>query len=186
MRRHNITEEDLKNLSKCLQYDPSTGSITWKAHQNPATALRVVGKPAFSSFDIHGYGRGMFLGKKYRAHQIAFAMYHGKWSQNFIDHINGNRKDNRILNLREVSSKENSMNRCTKSNYGCHGIQERTLKDGNKSYHVSITVDGKRHYIGTFHDLDEARDARHCWEMQFGFHTNHGRPMGETDEDLLC
>lgn len=51
--------------------------------------------------------------KRFFAHRLAWRLYYGKWPKDQIDHINGNRSDNRICNLREVTSRQNCQNRIT-------------------------------------------------------------------------
>lgn len=172
-----MNKREVKLLRECISYNPETGELIWMQHPNPRKNSLVVGKRAFNSFDTFGYSRGMFNNKKYRAHQMAFAIYHGRFSKKQIDHINGNRKDNRIENLREVDNKTNSINRKLdkRNNFGCHGIAQRTTTEGESRYRAFITVDGDKHSLGTFKTLGGAIAARKKAERHFGFHENHGR-----------
>lgn len=91
-----------------------------------------------------------------------------------IDHINGVKDDNRISNLRSVSFKENMKNMPLKSSSstGVTGVEARKE---HGFYVASITVDGKRKYLGSFKLLDDAKQARKEANALYGFHENHGR-----------
>lgn len=77
-----------------------------------------------------GYVRIMVLGKRYPAHHLAWLYVNGSFPKDQIDHINGNRSDNRIENLRECSCKENHQNRKSKS--------------GSKSKYLGVSWVGAR------------------------------------------
>lgn len=87
-------------------------------------------------------------GKGYRLHRVAYYMYHEKDpGANLIDHINGNKLDNRIINLREVDNSKNQMNRKLNSNSttGHKGITLMNTRGvGNCCYLVRVRKDGKR------------------------------------------
>lgn len=90
-----------------------------------------------------------------------------------IDHENHIRNDNRIENLRLVSSKGNKKNttrRCDNTS-GVTGVHwfKRECK-----WKVQIKVDGKQRHLGLFDNLDDAVAARKAAERQYGFHENHG------------
>ncbi|MFY7913560.1 MAG: HNH endonuclease [Rubrivivax sp.] len=91
------------------------------------------------------------------AHHIAWAIHHGTWPTFEIDHINGNRSDNRILNLRELPDNQNSQNlRHAKKNshLGVLGVSQL----GNR-YVARITVDRQQQYLGLFATSAEAHQA---------------------------
>ena len=88
-----------------LNYDPDTGII--KAMTN-VNKNRLIGYEirlkhnAYLAITLHG--------KKYLAHRIAWIMHYGHWPINYIDHINGDGSDNRIVNLRDVTACVNLYN----------------------------------------------------------------------------
>ena len=108
-------------------------------------------------------GGSSYLGvkKKLLAHRVAFFLYHGHYPvwPNSVDHINHDGCDNRIVNLREVTAREQAMNtRLSKSNTsGVKGVC--FLKDRNK-WRASVNIDGRKTNLGTFATMNEAVVAR--------------------------
>tara|TARA_R110002110_G_scaffold402268_1_gene619475 strand:- start:58 stop:654 length:597 start_codon:yes stop_codon:yes gene_type:complete len=101
------------------------------------------------------------VSKNLLAHRVAFFLYHGYYPvwPNSVDHINHDGCDNRIVNLREVTAREQSMNtRLSNSNTsGVKGVS--FLKDRGK-WRASANIDGKKTNLGTFYDLKDAIAAR--------------------------
>src|SRR6188768_2615460 len=101
-----ITQNELKER---LDYDPETGIFRWKNPYGKAGAKELAGC-------INSKTNGMtyiILGihsEKYFAHRLAWLYVHGEFPLKEIDHINGNGKDNRLINLREVTHLENKKN----------------------------------------------------------------------------
>ncbi len=58
-----------------------------------------------------GYCRGTLLKRPMTAHRAAWAIHYGRWPAQTIDHINGDRSDNRLVNLRELSRADNARNK---------------------------------------------------------------------------
>jgi hypothetical protein len=158
-----ITQEQIKKL---LDYNPDTGVFTWKHRDrsdfdlnsyfntdswNNKFAFKVAG--GFS----HGYITIAIQGTRYRAHRLAFLFYYG-FIPRCIDHINGNRSDNRIANLREATYNQNGYNmRTRKSNKsGVKGVSWHVA--GNK-WEACLQFNGKKVYLGLFSDINEAENA---------------------------
>lgn len=91
MRIFNINE-----IKKILHYDAISGLFTWKVDRNNRTRKGM----ASGSKNKDGYIEISTMGKVHMAHRLAWEMYHGVRPRNEIDHINGVRDDNRIINLR--------------------------------------------------------------------------------------
>lgn len=164
-------------LDDFLEYDPLTGSLTWKwrAPVNAKTRswnTRWAGKAALASLDSStGYLTGGFQGKKLLAHRAAFAIAHGRWPDGDVDHLNGNRSDNRLTNLREATRLQNSRNRRMDSRCktGTMGVTMRGTR-----WIARINVNGRGRYIGMFPTKEDAIAARKNAEIILGYHENHG------------
>lgn len=146
----------------------------WKQRKACATwnsrfAGKIAGRPADGEYISVAVD-----GVHYKAHRIVFAMANGRWPTLVIDHINGDRSDNRPENLRETTQKINSRNqkRRVRSSPLGHGIY---VDPRTSLYVVAITDAGIKRHIGQYKDLREARIARAAAERALGYHSNHGR-----------
>ena len=111
------------------------------------------------------------VNKNLFAHRVGFFLYHGYYPQfpNSVDHINRDGCDNRIVNLREVTPREQSMNTGLSSanTSGVKGVS--FLKDKGK-WRASINIDGRKTNLGTFVELSDAIAARKAAEVgEVGF-----------------
>lgn len=142
-----VTDETLKAL---LHYDPQTGAFTWLAGQRRGTSA--------GSGQSKGYMQIVIGGRKYYAHRLAWLYMTGKWPGIQIDHINGNKGDNRFSNLREVTPAQNQHNTgANKLNQsGFKGVSKRKKYEG---WEAQIRINGKRTYLGTFSSPEEASAA---------------------------
>lgn len=134
---------------------------------------RFAGKPAMTHVDATGYNRGYLNGKNVMAHRAAWFLVYGEWPAQ-IDHINGDRQDNRIENLRAVTNKENSRNAKTPKN-NTSGVCGVTWHKASGKWMAGIRVDGKRKHLGLFRAKRAAAEAVSAAYSKFGFHKNHGR-----------
>ncbi len=159
-------------LKEYIAYDPHTGQMHWKKRPAVHTPVRV-GDPAFSANHSKGYKRGNFLGRLLFAHRVVWAMHHGDWPEQ-IDHINGDRADNRIENLRRADPVTNGRNkRLLDSNTsGAVGVNWSGVC---QKWAASICVNKRQVHLGTFENKDDAIAARKAAEITHGFHPNHGR-----------
>jgi len=112
-------------------------------------------------------------GKAYGQHRVAWLLVHGYWPYE-IDHVNGIKMDNRLCNLRAVSSSENSRNKPRQSNNlsGITGVRFCTKR---KRWVSQIKFQGRVEFLGRYRDLFNAVCARKSAEVKYGFHENHGR-----------
>lgn len=163
----NLNKHSIKEL---LHYDPDTGVFTWKRSRSSRAK---VGEEAGSVRKETGYRTINVSGKPFLAHRLAFFYMTGVMPTAKIDHINGDRSDNRWENLRDVSQAENSRNqrphRSNKS--GVTGV--RYIKTSGK-WLAEIRFDYVLNHIGLFDDKFEAICARKSAENALGFHANHG------------
>jgi hypothetical protein len=138
----------ISELQDMLRYDPETGLIYWIQ----STHGRRLYQPAGTKCK-DGYLGICLNGPRIRSHRIAWALYHGEWPENQIDHINGDKSDNRIVNLRKATNSQNGKNLPIKSNNksGYPGVFFRSNK-----WRVQIKVDHKSISLGSYSDFDEA------------------------------
>lgn len=114
---------DPATLHEILDYDASSGLFIWKERPRRFFSsdrgwrkwnTRYAGTEALATVSTHGYRFGSIFKTAVAAHRVAFAMSHGRWATGEIDHINGQRDDNRICNLRECTRRENAVNTAAK------------------------------------------------------------------------
>lgn len=146
-----LTAELARSL---LDYDPSTGVLTWKGYQRRSNSAGGLHKST-------GYRRTSVLGKTYSDHRLVWLLVYGVWPKHEIDHINGIRDDNRIANLREVPHRINQQNqRAPKSHNKAGFLGVRKTKNVKKdSWVAKIVYEGKQHLVGYYDTPEEAHAA---------------------------
>ncbi len=161
-----ITQQLLKEL---YFYNPINGLLYWKKSGRG----RFIGKVA-GTIDYDGYVRVQFEKKAYKAHRLAWMFMYGEFPENNIDHINGDKADNRILNLRDVGQDCNSKN-SKKSALNTSGTTGVTWDKNRKKWIAQIKVDYKNKHLGRYNNKKDAIQVRKEAEKKYGFHENHGR-----------
>jgi len=141
-------------LHRLLDYDPDTGIFMWKQKRKGIKTGIPLG--CDNGF---GYLRITVTGKSEYAHRLAWIYSYGYWPTETIDHINGNKSDNRIANLRMATYAENSQNKRTaQSNNKSNILGVSWHKKANK-WQVHICTDRIRKYLGLFDDKYEAEQT---------------------------
>lgn len=173
---------DQETLQALLRYEPDTGKLFWK--ERPLEMFkserswkmwntRFAGMEAFASIGRQGYFQGGLYNKTRYAHRVIWKLRHGV-EPDQIDHLDGDRTNNRLHNLREVSAAENRKNQ-RRPERNVSGVIGVGWSDQRKKWRAQIQVDGKCKHLGLFEDLEAAAIARKEAEIQYGFHPNHGR-----------
>lgn len=151
-------------------FDYHNGSLIWKvSNSNRVKVGDIAGRR-----DAMGYVAVGINGKRYLAHRLVWIMHHGSIGDVQIDHINHERDDNRIENLRLVSHKENSQNQKTRSN-NLSGFGNISYDKRKKGWVVRITVGERYIYGGKYDTIEEALSAKFFLIGEFGYHPNHGQ-----------
>lgn len=186
MKRDKISPETLRAL---ISYDLETGKLFWlersvdmfcdtpnrtKEQTCPTWNGRLAGKEAFTAYDGCGYRMGLVFRVSIRAHIVCWAVHHGQWPRHQIDHINGVRDDNRIINLRDVPQSENGKNQKTPSHNTSGAIGVYASPTSGK-WCAAIVVGKNKKHLGTFDTFEQAASVRTMSAVDYKFHQNHGR-----------
>jgi len=177
---------DQRLLLTLLDYDPGTGLLTWKAraadmfgeaerskeHRAANWNSKNAGREAFGVISPNGYKAGKIGSDRFYAHRLIWKMVHGVEPEH-IDHINGVRTDNRLVNLRSVPRVLNNRNMRRSMRASLVPGVRPSLTAGK--WVSVISLNNQTKHLGTFKSFDEAVAARKEAERQNGFHPNHGR-----------
>ena len=138
------TPIDIERARELFDYNPETGVVTNKITRRKAKAGMTVGARHAQGYLVVSYDR-----TKYLLHRIVWALHYGEDPGEYgIDHVNGDRADNRIANLRKCKQSENTKNRRGK----CY------FKSKNR-FQVQIIHNNERIYGGRFKTEEEAAKA---------------------------
>lgn len=138
-------------LNELLVYDMETGMFTWRLSRGARSAGSVAGW-----VKSDGYTAITIFGRGYAQHRLAWLYVNGEWPEQHIDHINGNKKDNRISNLRDVSRSGNLQNLKKAYCSSSSGLLGVTFLKQQKTWQSRIIVDGVRKFLGNFKTKEEA------------------------------
>lgn len=131
-------------VEEIFTYNPRNGNVYWITHPTGRSVKR--GTLAGSKTS-NGYIRIKLGKKEYLAHRLAWRLFYNSWPNSHLDHINGNGRDNRIFNLREVSVRENANNRWTHRKGRLPGTSPAT---GSSKWRAYIVINGKQRHLGCF------------------------------------
>ncbi len=146
-------------LRHMLRYDHESGNLYWLPRSDVPKSWNTkwAGKPAFTATDNHGYRLGAIANRTLKAHRVIWAMVYDEWPEAMIDHIDGDRANNRLANLRLASNSENQMN--TKSADGSSskflGVRWYGLRS---KWRAEICIKGRKKHLGYFvSEVDAAK-----------------------------
>lgn len=146
-----------------LEHDPSIpvgdGCFRWKVSRGPKRVGDVAG-----CLNTIGYRQIQLDGKVYKEHRLIWFYLHGVWPKNEIDHINNQRNDNRIENLREATRSQNSFN--TKVRKTNKSTGHKNIQPHGPGYRFICKLNGKTHYPGTYATIEEAIAVRDAWHKK--------------------
>lgn len=168
-------------LRQRLRYEPETGKLFWLDYDGMPKnwRARFAGKEALSS-NSHGYVQVCIDYQKFQAHRLAWSLHFGEWPTDQIDHINGVRNDNRINNLRVVTSQENRRN-ASLSKANTSGITGVTWDIVNRKWFAKIMVNRRCINLGRFDSIEEAAAVRKQAAIKYGFTERHGTKVEEVE-----
>jgi hypothetical protein len=163
-----MREVPINLLREKLLYNEGTGALLWKNTTQWTKSGQVAGT------NCNGYIKISINQKIIPAHRIVWAMLYGTWPFGEIDHIDGNRSNNKACNLREVTRQQNCMNRAKAVNNktGRKGVSWHA---GAKKWQAHISVAGKSIYLGLFASAEDAGDEyARASEKAYGLFKRHG------------
>jgi len=166
-QRKRVSNADRKpltreRLTELLAYDPETGEFRRVGAARPQSAHymnKPVGyiKPG-PKHDGGGYRIVTVDGRPYRAHRLAWLYMTGEWPAEDIDHINGERADNRWSNLRAASRWQNIHNMGMRDR-NTSGLKGASFDKKRNKWVAQIVVNGRHHHLGRFDTAQQAADA---------------------------
>lgn len=171
----------MPDFNAFIRYDPETGKMYWKHRTEETTPDERVRK-SFNSrlagaelrtVDGKGYLHFNLNKKFYRVHRVAWFLTYGVWPE-VVDHINGDKTDNRISNLRSVTLQKNNMNqRMNRRNTS--GVTGVYLNRRSGCWCAQMKFNGVTYHLGSSKNFFEAVCLRKSEEQRLGFSTDHGR-----------
>ena len=161
---------DIDYIKNHISYDENTGKFyrIRILNDDPKSAHRIGCE--IGNVTSNGYIEISIGEQKWSAHKLAWLLCNGCYPD-MIDHISGDKQDNRLCNLRLSNSLHNMRNRGKNKNNssGYNGV----YVSGNK-YRARIKINGKLINLGTFETIEEAVDARRKANLMYNFSDEHG------------
>ena len=158
-----------KLLKEMLDYDKDTGVFYWKVNSGSGGKIGAIAGAKHKT----GYIRVGIKGKVYQAHRLVWIYIYG-YIPKTLDHINHNKSDNRLSNLREVSDSENQRNRSRNHN-NTSGVAGVCWNKNACKWQAQIKTPEKNLYLGLFSEFSDAVNARKNAEVLYNFHENNGK-----------
>jgi hypothetical protein len=185
-----MNEPAQAHLRELFDFDAEAGQLIWRERAAEVFASVNAGKTWNARFagtsagyvNESGYRLIGVDGKMQRAHRLIWIYANGPIPAGIqIDHISGNRDDNRLDNLRLVTNAENSRNSSMPSRNTSDVLGVCWNKRARK-WLAQIRIAGRQKHLGLFDTLEAAAAARAKADRQFGFHANHGkRPAAKAE-----
>ncbi len=167
-----------------LSYDPATGNLVWLPRpvregrwrrHDLAWNTKYAGH-ATGNLNYHGYLVTNIGGRPHAVHRLAWVLAHGEWPAQFLDHINGDRTDNRLCNLRAATPAQNCMNADIRRD-NTSGAKGVVWHPQSGKWRASIKVKGKRRSLGLHGTVAAAATAYAlAAQEEFGEYACGGRP----------
>jgi hypothetical protein len=160
MARQFIDDLTAQQLREVLDYDHSTGQFHWRRRKNVhhTTNVRYAGKPAGHQCKRLGY---VLLGinrRLYRAHRLAWLYVYGRWPEGELDHVNTDKMDNRIGNLR-IATRSQSMGNVGTPKHNTSGLKGAYWDKRAGRWLAQIKHQKRQHHLGYFDTAQEAHAA---------------------------
>lgn len=165
----NDAELTLEYAKSKLSYDERTGELRWIVSVNSRAKSGAVAGCDHGC----GYISVGLCGKIFLAHRLAWFIHFGTWPKLQLDHINGDKKDNRIVNLREVTNSQNAQNVIRARPESATGLRGVIFDKAKRLWRADIRINGSRKYLGYFSEKEKAHNA--YLEAKSKYHIACGR-----------
>ena len=182
------TDEEKLYINENFRYEPDTGLIYYKKHTHKQGPKRKMDKPIGSSTSI-GYVQVSFRinnhNERVQAHRMAWYLYYGAVPTDLIDHIDHNKINNKIDNLRATNHSKNVRHssiqkaKLKKRKEGCCIGVFKKSENRKKPYQVKYTMDSKYKSLGYYTTMVEAAKARDAYIIE-----KFGSDCGPTNKDI--
>ena len=139
-----------KLVAEYLEY--KEGHLRW-IKRPPGPTKNIVGN-RYGSVDKHGYVCGQLLGRLYKEHRLIWLLHYGELPM-YLDHINGDRSDNRIENLRVCTLQQNAFNRKNRAG-STSKYKGVSWHKGKQKWTSRHTFKGKTYNLGDFDNEEDA------------------------------
>ena len=142
-------------ISDLLEYDADTGLFRWKVQRSNACT-----KGWFPGSKTKvGYYQIRVNNNLIMAHRLAWYLSTGSWPNKFIDHINENKSDNRLSNLREADKSLNQLNQIKANADSLTGHRGVCFDKQSGKFKAQLVVQGKKVLNKLFTNVEEAAKA---------------------------
>jgi hypothetical protein len=158
-------------LKEILHYDPETGIFKWLVHKGSRALVGAIA----GTIKPNGYLHINIDRKTYLNHRLAWLYVHSTWPQYEIDHIDGDKINNRLANLRDATRKQNAENQklLIINTSGYRGV---SWSKREKKWRAELKNDGKKMHLGYYEKLEDAALAARKAREKFFTH-DHGRDL---------
>lgn len=144
---------------------------TWRGWTTRCANRKIIIKRQLNGYDGIRIGGVLIL-----LHRLIWVLHYGEWPKGEIDHLNGDHRDNRIENLRDVNKSQNMHNQRVRSDStsGFPGVHFCPTRSKSKPWVARVGVDGTWKTLGFFATKEEAIECRKREQGRFGFTERHG------------
>lgn len=142
-------------LREILDYDQDTGVFRWKSRRSKRVKAGDIAGTAHNC----GYIAITIDRSPCLAHRLAWLYVTGDWPLMQIDHFNGEKKDNRFSNLRDVNSNINAQNMRKANSRSMSGLLGVKKSACGSRWEANISFDGRHLHLGSFGSAEEASAA---------------------------